>query len=74
MYKTLKSAGAAKTSLLDSEGPGAAGRGESLYVVKSTEFPSRTFMMVSKRGVSNKQPGLAGPMRAGLLPSCALFE
>lgn len=50
MYKTLKSAAAAKTNPLDSDivggKPGAGGAGESLYVVKSTEFPSRTFMMV----------------------------
>lgn len=45
-YKTLKSAAAAKTNPLaeneQQQGPG----GESLYVVKSTEFPGRTFMMV----------------------------
>lgn len=50
MYKTLKSAAAAKTSPLESDGPGrgggAGGGNESLYVVKSSEFPGRTFMMV----------------------------
>jgi hypothetical protein len=55
MYKTLKSAAAAKTNPLDSDGPErGGGGGESLFVVKSTEFPSRTFMMV--RGTCLIQP------------------